>query len=118
MTRKGHFLNPEVLIKRNTPFLLVYSGAASLLDKSKLPLDLLQQHSSTPGYRSSEEEDEESDEDLLPKRSKRSADGYYAYSNNEVEDFKQRKAHVDAFRKNGPKVLKTRKNQAGFANLT
>uniref|UniRef100_A0A914CD45 TGF-beta family profile domain-containing protein n=1 Tax=Acrobeloides nanus TaxID=290746 RepID=A0A914CD45_9BILA len=117
LTRKGHYLHPDVLIKRHTPFLLVYSGSKSLLDKSKLPIDLLQQHSTTPAYESSEEG---SDEDLghfMRRRSKRSigasSGNYYAYSNQDMatEDYKQRKAQVEEFRRNGPKVLKTRKNK-------
>ncbi|VDM44695.1 unnamed protein product [Toxocara canis] len=86
------------LIRRNTPFLLVYSDAPTLINKDKMQLALY-----------AEDEDNDNDEDNRL-RTKRSS-GYYSYSKNEgdVNEEARVHMHVQQFRNLGPRMLQSRR---------
>uniref|UniRef100_F1L0N1 Bone morphogenetic protein 3 n=1 Tax=Ascaris suum TaxID=6253 RepID=F1L0N1_ASCSU len=99
--RKGKPMECYDLVRRNTPFLLIYSNSPALLDKEKMQSAL---------YAQDDDIKEGSLKEESRGRKKRSS-GYYSYSKNEGDINEEARVHlhVQQFRNMGPRMLQSRK---------
>ncbi|VDK45637.1 unnamed protein product [Anisakis simplex] len=118
--RRGRPMACYDLIRRNTPFLLVYSDAPVLIDKKRMQTALYTQEDNEDeednddnNHRNHDQfdSDEEDNAEVYKRHRMKRSSGYYSYSESEdnANEADRLHMHVQQFRNMGPRMLQSRK---------